>query len=122
MKYTIEDITLNDIVCTIELELEIACFCEDIEVEDFTVLNVECEDLETGICKTLSSAKDTNQLTLSYTYEIQKELDNDETLINQITDYFQDGQTERDIDNYEYNRDYGTSCAAENIMFGGVDY
>ena len=121
MKYLIEDITLDNTVCNIELELEIACFCEDIEVEDFTVLNVECEDLETGICKTLSSAKDTNQFTMSYTYEIQKELDNDESLVNQITDYLQDGQTERDIDNYEYNRDYGTSLAAEDIMFSGVN-
>ena len=122
MKYLIEDITLGNTVCNIELELEIACFSEDVEVEDFTVLNVECEDLETGIFKTLNSAKDTNQFTMSYTYEIQKELDNDETLINQITDYLQDGQTERDIDNYEYNRDYGTSFEAQNMMFGGVNY
>ena len=104
MKYLIEEITLNDIIYTIELELEIACFCEEVEIEDFTVLNVNVETYHTGREYTIDSDRGLLNFYNTYKNDIQKELGNDDTLINQVEDYLQDEKDEYLISNYEDNK------------------
>ena len=98
MKYLIEDITLNDEICNIELELIIACHCGDVELDGFTVLGV-----------TTDSGEFLNPWELApfeefYYDTIQKELDNDDSLVNQVEDFLQDERDEYLISNYEDNK------------------
>lgn len=127
MKYEIDiEIDQGDNVgelhCNIELELEIACFCEDIEVEDFTVNKVYVYDDSTGEEYALKTDIECSDFYKRYKHLIEEALDDDKALIDSIEDYLRDGQTERDIEAYEDSLENRYCAMAENIMFGGVDY
>jgi len=115
MKYEI-DLTIEqghnigNLECLVYLELEISTFCEDVEIEDFTVNKVYVYDDSDGSEYMLKTAKETNQFTMSYTHEIQVALDRDRTLARQVEDYLSDMQEEaaldRALDNQESRLEY----------------